>query len=113
MFNNNNKYRVDFITYYANQPTFLYNKLNHFLRLLIFLTVQSSEHEAITLSLNGFHLISRTGPVCPVTLLALNSNLPVCKKTHTVKIKSVNHCQSYREFHTKLGKTVKKETELK
>lgn len=43
------------------------------------LTVQSSEAEAITLSLKGFHLISKTGPLCPVTLLALKSNRPVWK----------------------------------
>jgi len=47
--------------------------------LKIRLTVQSSEQDAIILSLNGFHLISKTGPVCPVTRLALKSRRPVCK----------------------------------
>lgn len=41
------------------------------------LTVQSSEQEAITLSLKGLHLMSKIGPECPVTRLALKSNLPV------------------------------------
>lgn len=43
-----------------------------------FLTVQSSEQDAMILSLNGFHLMSKTGPVCPVTRLALKSSRPVC-----------------------------------
>lgn len=45
------------------------------------LTVQSSEHEATTSSLKGFHFISRMGPRWPVTRKALKSNLPVYKKT--------------------------------
>lgn len=40
-------------------------------------TVQSSEQDAMTLSLKGFHLMSKTGPLWPVTLLALKSSLPV------------------------------------
>lgn len=43
-----------------------------------FLTVQSSEQDAIMLSLNGFHFMSKTGPVWPVTRLALKSRRPVC-----------------------------------
>lgn len=50
--------------------------INHVLSL----TVQSSEQEAMILSLKGFHLMSKTGPLCPVTRHALKSNLPVCKE---------------------------------
>lgn len=44
------------------------------------LTVQSSEQDAMILSLNGFHLTSNTGPRCPVTRLAFMSTFPVCKR---------------------------------
>lgn len=43
------------------------------------MTEQSSELEAITLSLNGFHFRSRTGPRWPVTRPSLTSSLPVCE----------------------------------
>ena len=49
------------------------------------LTVQSSEPEAMTLSLNGFHLMSSTGPVWPVTLPTVRSSRPVCSSGRTMK----------------------------
>ena len=42
------------------------------------LTVLSSEPEAITLSLKGFHLMSITGPAWPVTRPTDASTRPVC-----------------------------------
>lgn len=44
------------------------------------LTVVSWEQEAMMWSLNGFHLMSRTGPLWPHTLGALVSILPVWSK---------------------------------
>lgn len=41
-------------------------------------TVQSSLQDAIMLSLNGFHLMSKTGPLWPVTRDVLKSSRPVC-----------------------------------
>jgi hypothetical protein len=57
------------------------------------LTVQSSEHEAIMLSLKGFHFTSRTGPLCPVTRLVLKSNLPVCNMRKLLM--NINNCKKY------------------
>jgi hypothetical protein len=41
------------------------------------LIVASSEQDAITLSSKGFHLMSRTGPRCPVTFGVAISIRPV------------------------------------
>lgn len=54
------------------------------------ITVQSSEHEAIMLSLNGFHLMSKTGPLWPVTLLALKSKRPVCENLEQYNFFALN-----------------------
>ncbi len=43
------------------------------------LTVASSEQDAITWSLKGFHLMSSTGPACPHTRAAFMSTRPVWK----------------------------------
>jgi len=56
----------------------------------MFLTVQSSEQDAMMLSLNGFHLMSKTGPVCPVTRLALKSRRPVCNIEKNYYFYSIN-----------------------
>lgn len=62
--------------------------------------MQSSELEAIMLSLKGFHCKSSIGPWWPVTRPAVTSILPVCKKKF--------HCfVNNRDFHLDLTTKLK------
>jgi hypothetical protein len=67
------------------------HSLSQSYRAILILTVQSSEHEAMMLSLKGFHFTSRTGPLCPVIRLALKSNLPVCNTSTKWPVDIINH----------------------
>ena len=61
------------------------------------LTVASSEHDAMMSSLNGFHLMSSTGPECPHTFGVLMSMRPVYNNTATVNTVLCNpNVQAYK-----------------
>jgi len=87
-------------TYYlCNLRFLLINTYYHQPIMLIYLeqgcnsrrTVASSEPDAMTLSLNGFHLISVTRPRWPHTLPVPAIARPICRKYSTVTVKPHAH----------------------
>ena len=67
----------------SKEERFLIGKSTLYL-IEVALTVASSEQDAMMSSLNGFHLMSRTGPECPHTFGALMSMRPVYNNIATV-----------------------------
>ena len=85
--------------YFCNLRFLLINTYHHQPIMLIYLeqgcnsrrTVASSEPDAMTLSLNGFHLISVTRPRWPHTLPVPAIARPICRKYSTVTVKPHAH----------------------
>lgn len=73
--NLNIKKKTDFFTKWTYRPTYTTT-----FRFVIILTEQSSEADAMILSLNGFHFKSKICPVCPITLQHWKSMRPAWTK---------------------------------